>query len=111
MVAVGILGCTSHKPRVLQPTKKPVSEHRCGSGRIAIGMAKQDVLTQIFGHPAGDHMHQPYHANASPSSLAKRDCFGLIFGTAETENRGSLNVYFVDGKVSKIEVMTWTGNE
>jgi len=92
-------------PRAVHTTRTSVRKHRCGTGHIEIGMAKQDVVKQILGHPSGDPGRQPYYVNGDPSALHKRDSFGLIFGASEHGDGGFLNVYFTAGKVSKIEVI------
>jgi len=105
LAAVCVTGCRHSTPRVVEPTATAVKEHRCGTGRVAVGMTKEDVLEQISGHPAGDVNRQPYHANVSPLALQKRNSFGLLFGTSKHGDPGFLNVYFTDDKVSKIEVI------
>jgi hypothetical protein len=105
VVALCLAGCSHNVPRAVQTTKASVKEHRCGTGHIEIGMTKQDVVKQILGHPSGDGDRQPYQTNGDPSALHKRDSFGLICGTSKHGDGGFLNVYFTDGKVSKIEVI------
>ena len=105
IVALRLAGCNHNMPCAVQTTTASVREHRCGTGHIEIGMTKQDVVKQILGHPSGDLDRQPYHTNADPSALHKRDSFGLLCGASKHGDAGFLNVHFTDGKVSKIEVI------
>ena len=105
VVALYFVGCSHNVPRAVQTTTTSVREHRCGTGHIEIGMTKQDVVKQILGHPSGDLDRQPYHTNADPSALYKRDSFGLLCGASKNSDARFLNVHFTDGKVHKIEIV------